>query len=737
MTVAVTHRRVRCGLVVALAASVAVVVPHAVHAQRPRTPAVGSLSGQVVNAGTGRALPGAEVRLAGPDTVIVHANARGEWLALALPAGRYALRARMIGYAAVEQPVQVVEGHTATRALRLEAAPLALDQIVVTAARREQRLADAVTTTELVTRADIERSGASDLASVLLEQTGIELQGGHPAGAGVMLQGLGSERVLVLLDGQPIAGRISGVFDVSRIPTAMVERVEVVKGPQSTLYGTDAMGGVINVITRTPPTRTNGTLGASLTATAGTQARRDGSANLTLGRGAFASLFDVSRRSTETTPGVASSRGALARRLDGAWKLRWAPDSPRRLEASLLALDERQRWRSGTFYNFGDNVQWSGRLSGAWQRDRHELLPTFSASVFDHLSRGSTEPRPIAGDTGQRQIQRTYQAELLYNGHFGAAGALALDVGAQLRRDETESVRVPGGLRSIISVEPFAQLEIGAGSAVSVVPGVRVSRSSQWGTHVTPRLAARYRVGDRLTLRASAGKGYRAPDFKELYMFFQNTSAGYAVRGNPDLRPEASRNVTIGTEWADDRMYLRGQLFRNDFRDFIETRPITPPGEPPVYQYGNVEDGSTRGVELETGAALRGFRLEGSYNGLATRDDATGRPLLGRPTHAARATLGSKLPLALRASLTSVFTGRTPMRREATTGVVTSWRDAFLRLDARVARSLSGPFGPMELVVGAANVFDQQPAEWAAFTGRHLYTALSWTLTSNSRTDAK
>src|SRR5690606_31856559 len=111
----------------------------------------------------------------------------------------------------------------------LDAAPLPLDHMVVTAARREQRLKDAVTTTEIISRADIERTGATDIAAVLLEQTGIELQGGHPAGNGVMLQGIGSERVLVLLDGQPMAGRISGVFDIARIPVSMIERVEVVR----------------------------------------------------------------------------------------------------------------------------------------------------------------------------------------------------------------------------------------------------------------------------------------------------------------------------------------------------------------------------------------------------------------------------------------------------------------------------------------------------------------------------
>jgi outer membrane receptor for ferrienterochelin and colicins len=677
------------------------------------------LHGRVTDAATGRGLEGAEVLILGPDTLRIRTDAEGGWTSGELRPGRWVVRARRLGYAAAQRTIALRAGATERLTIALDAAPLALDQVVVTAARRPQRLADAVTTTEVVTREDIARTGASDLASVLTEQTGIQLQGGMPAGAGVMLQGLGSERVLVLLDGQPIAGRISGLFDISRIPTSVVERIEVVKGPQSTLYGTDAMGGVVNIITRSPET---GALGAAFTATGGTQARRDGAASVTLGRGAFTSQWDIARRSTEITPGRAEGAGALAARTDGAAKLRWSADSVRFVEASVLALDERQRWRTSAFYNFGDNRQWSGRVTGAWQRGAHRIAPTVYASVYDHLSRASTESKPIEGDTGQRQRQRVYQAELLYNGSFGAH---ALDVGTQVRRDETETERVTGGLRTITMLEPFVQLDLALGSRVSVVPGVRVSRSEQWGTNVTPRLASRWRATDRLTLRGSVGEGFRAPDFKELFMFFQNGSAGYAVVGNPDLRPESSRNATAGAEWTADRGFVRGQLFWNGFDDFIETRAITRPDEPPVYQYQNVDDGSTRGVELETGLALAGWRIEGGYSGLSTRDDATGRPLLGRPTHSGRLLVGRTLPFALRTSVSAVGTGRTPMERDEATGAITSTREAFMRVDARVARTIGSG---LDLVVGADNLFDHQPAEWAGFTGRHVYTSLSWTI---------
>jgi len=249
-----------------------------------------------------------------------------------------------------------------------------------------------------------------------------------------------------------------------------------------------------------------------------------------------------------------------------------------------------------------------------------------------------------------------------------------------------------------------------------------MTRSSQWGTHVTPRVPLRQRVGERLTLRASAGEGFRAPDFKELFLDFVNDRAGYAVYGNPDLRPEHSDNVTLGAEWSAGRYYARGQLFHNRLRDFIETRPLPPNGTLLLYEYANVEQGLTRGAELEGGVAIGALRAEAAWSYLDAEDRATGLPLLGRPTHSARATLGGMLPFDVRASVSALYTGTTPMERDGS-GAITGERDAFFRTDVRLARRL--PRG-LEIVAGADNLFDQRPARWEGAVARHVYAALSW-----------
>lgn len=688
------------------------------------------LAGRATSSVDGRGLADVELLVDGPRVLRLRADAQGAWRAQALPAGTYTLRARLMGYIAQTRELSLRAGDTLRLDIALAPAALALDQVVVSAARREQRLGDAVTTVEVVSRTDLERSGAADLSAVLIEHTGIELQGGHPAGAGVMLQGIGSERVLILLDGQPLAGRLSGTFDISRIPVAMVERVEVVKGAQSTLYGSEAMGGVINIISRRPAT-TRGLLGGTLAATAGQQGRRDLTGRLVAASGAWSASSDVARRYVETAPGLSGDDGALANRIDGALKLRWSPDSARSAELSLLALEERQRWRTGNFFGFSDNVQVNGRIGGSWRLGRHRIAPGISLSNWDHLSRRSQLSLPIAGDTGQRQLQRIVMGEMLYSGEYSPR--MALDAGVQVRVDEIESGNVPGGLRSHTSLEPFAQLEVTPTSRLSFTPGLRLSQSNIWGTQFTPRLAVRAKVTERLTLRGSLGDGFRAPDFKELFMFFQNTAAGYAVQGNTALRPENSRSAMLGAEWTTAGGYLRSQLFHNEFRNFIETQVISGSNEAPVFEYANRDNGYTRGIEVEAGRNLvESGRIRGElgWSYLETLDRNTQRELLGRPTHSARATLQLALPFRARASLAAVHTGRTPMRRDADSGGVSAYRDAFTRLDLRLARAI--PVLDLEFVIGADNVFDHRPAEWAGFTGRHVYTTLSYSFNQSS-----
>lgn len=681
------------------------------------------LEGRVVEAGSGEGIAGVEMRVTGPVECAALSDADGAWRLGPLAPGRYALHAEHLGFASRTRDVSVPRDGDSPVRISLSPSPLPLDAVVVTAGRRRQRLADAVVATELITAPEIRETGSSDLSSVLTERTGLELQGGHPAGAGVMIQGMGSERVLILLDGQPFIGRISGTTDVSRIPTSMIERVEVVKGPQSTLYGSEAMGGVVNVITRTPDEQA---WSAGTRITAGDRGRMDVSLDAMGGMGPVAGVLDAGHRGIELAPGRPGTGGARSARWDGLAKVSWrTPVRGLGAEASAFLVDERQEWRSGQLGHFIDNRQWSARLAGALDRAAHRLSGTLYATAFEHLARTSPGAEPVPG-TGDEETQRLAEGELLYGLEMGRH---ALDAGLEVGRESIRSGRVRGGHRTETTVESFVQTTLSWGGA-SVVPGVRGTWSELWGTHWSPRLAVLYRPRPELGLRVSVGRGFRAPSFKELSMEFLNIGPGfgYTVRGNPDVRPETSRNLTASVEWSGDRAWMRVQGFDNRFRDFIETRLVGDSTGIQVYTYGNVDDGFTRGTEVEAGLSLDAWSLEAGWSLLRAEDEATGEPLLGRPEHSARGTLGYTVPGGPRLSVSGVHTGRTPMQR---TDAGTEWREAFLRFDARASWRLPGG---LELTAGVDNLLDEQIDDWPGFTGRHVYTTVSWRAVGGSGT---
>ena len=684
--------------------------PQLAGAQEPAT-----IQGHVLDATTGRGLGQAEViAISSHDTTRARTTANGAWRLTLSDARHYVLRARMLGYAPREVGAPSAAPGGAPIDIRLRPVPLSLDAVVVSAARREQRLADAVVTTEIISRRDIEQSGASDVASALIEHTGIQLDGGTPTGAGLQLQGFEQERILVLLDGQPLTGRVNGSFDLARLPTSMVERVEVVKGPQSTLFGSDAMGGVVNIITRAP---TALPAVGSVNITAGSFGRRDADAAIAGTQGRLGYAVDGGYRHLDLTPGYSSDAFTRSQQWNVRARLSLAINPTLSVNGSMFGLSEEQRYQTSRNFQFADNNQRTARLGATWQKGSHRLTPLFYISHFDHLSRSGSTPRPVS-DSGARDVQELTKLELTYSGIVRSA---MIDAGLELRRERLVADRLSGGHeRSLDAVEPFAQVTLTRG-ALSLVPGMRFSWNEEWGHTATPRVAALYRPRPELALRASVARGFRAPGFKELYLDYANPAAGYAVRGNANLRPESSTNASLGIEWAGPRLYARATGFYNKFTDFIESYAVA--GEPGVYSYDNIASGRTDGVELEAGVTAGRARFEGGYAYLDTRDNATGKTLLGRPTHSGRISASYAAWDGFRASVSGTITGRVPIERD-TDGNVTTMHRAFPRLDLHARQALTQD---VALSIGIDNAFDERMGdEWPGFTGRMVSLRLTW-----------
>ncbi len=623
----------------------------------------------------------------------------------------FALGAALVVWAAVAVPLAAQR----VDSVRVDTARSRLETIVITAARREQRLKDAVVPTEVISRAEIERTGASDVAALLQQFTGMQLDGGVASfggvggGQGIMLQGMDSRRVLILVDGQQVVGRVNGDLDLSRFPLAGVERIEVVKGPQSTLYGSEAIGGVVNIVTR--PAR--GETSAEAQVLAGNRGRLDATAGGRRAQGKLRLAADASLRSSDLAVGIPGDLGTRNERWTAMPAVEYRASDAWTLRSSALVSEQSQRYRFGQLFRFVDDQQIGGRASGEWRRGATRLTPLVHLSRFDHLERASTGSRPVRG-SGDRDVQSLLEAEVTGTTLLRSA---VVDAGVEARRERITSDRIPGDARVLDAVEGYAQLTTARGP-VTLVPGLRLVEHSVFGGFAAPRVAAMWRPRAELALRGSVGRGFRAPDFKELYLSFANPAIGYAVVGNPDLRPERSTSLQLGAEWTPSFGWLRIGLFDNDFRDFIAFT-----GDPSgAFTYSNVERGSTRGVETEVSVARGAWRVDVGHAYLEARDDR-GRPLPSRPAHSGRVGLNAPLPGAGALAATWVVTGRTPI----TVGLElesTEEQPTFERLDLKATLPLRAG---LRLLAGVDNALDREVGrQWPGFTGRLVYAGVNW-----------
>jgi outer membrane cobalamin receptor len=589
--------------------------------------------------------------------------------------------------------------------------PVALEDIVVTSERIPVAASSVTSPTRVVDSMAIRAEAPTDLTQVLRNITGVQLDPVVGSGSGVTLQGLGSDRVVVLLDGAPIQGRLSGQFDLSRIPPGMIQRIEIVEGPQSTLFGSSALGGVVNLISRRDTARH-----FNASAQMGSFNQRD----LSVGAGGSVGMshasLDLGRRTSDLVPGTSATTSGDADRWDALMRLGTAAAGIK-ADARVMGIRERQMYDAASApgsFSFNDNWQFDELLSLTLDRAPNTEL-RLHGSQYNHRFTRAASMAPDYS-TADNDHQRVLDAELLQRGRLGSHRWLA---GGKLERESIESVRLDGGARAAWSGALFGDVEWRAASWLNVTTGARYTDAELWGANLSPRVAARVALPQGAYLRAAGARGFRAPSFKEQYTDFTNTGSGpaYTVLGNTSLRPEASWNLNAeaGVIRGSSRVYVRA--YRNWLRDLIETVLIDPATT--TFRYENVERAHTQGLEAGGSAQAGPIALSASHAWLDARDDESGGRLSGRAAHTTKVGGSVALPHEVRFSSSVIYTSSVPIT--ARTG--TDWQAAYARLDLSLAAPL---VEGTDLVLGVDNVTDARPAGSITNLGRRWFTALHW-----------
>ncbi len=601
-------------------------------------------------------------------------------------------------------------------------------ETVVTGTRSERRLADSPVATEVITRADLEASGAESVAGALEEHPGLDVNRANASGANVRIQGLDPQYVLILVDGERLAGRVNGAIDLTRIPLDDVQRIEIVRGPSSALYGADALGGVINLITRRAARpleleahARGGTLG-TLDAH-GRAALQRGPLNLSLTAGHHRrDAFDLAPETPATDGGAFVTTDASTR---AAWRVN-----------ERLSLVGTAAWLRRDQRAIDDGP-------GGAVYDRRNLTETASASLTPTLRLGDDAQLRLglwfsqyrdqflrdqrgsdALDQYQQTVDRVANASLQLDASPHARHRVT--VGLEGFFEQLDADRLRNGTGRRVRAALYAQDQwtlLDGAVPVTLVPGVRLDVDSQFGAAPTPKLQLRLDPRPGLALRVSYGWGFRAPSFQELLLLFENPSAGYLVEGNTALRSETSRAVNASVEWRASRtLWLSTNLYRNDIDDLIDTVVVAPsaPGESTRYRYQNVARAWTMGAELS--ARLRpveGVVIDLGYTLTATRDLANQRPLEGRALH--RGTVGVQLRHAhtgLELTTRAAFVGARPFY--SVPGV--SEAPPYASVDARAAWTWQRT---LTLFVGCDNALDAGDAQVLRLPPRTFYAGLT------------
>ncbi|MXX68100.1 MAG: TonB-dependent receptor [Gemmatimonadales bacterium] len=604
----------------------------------------------------------------------------------------------------------------------LERDPLALDEIVVTASSLPRLRSQIAVPMETVEAEEIDAAGVASADGLLAELPGVQVTAGTPVGSNLMIRGIGGARVLVLLDGQPTAGALLENRDLSRMSLAGVERVEIVKGPLSSLYGSDALGGVVNVITQLPASGFQ----VDARAVSGGAGRREAEATAS-GGGRLRYRVTGGWRQEDRIPGLADGGpSAFARVWDFRSRFQFKASDAWDLLATATYLRERQRWPvGGAFSGFNDNAGFSGSVEA-----RRPLgAGTWSGSLFlqeyEHLFRSARGDAPIADGGDDTQWERLAKGAV---GYSAVLGGHSVDVGLEVA---SRAIRSPDKLVEERAADQqfalFAQDAWRLGGTV-VSGGARLTWNDRWGSNLSPTVGVTRRAGEHVHLRAAVARGFRAPSFKELAWNFVNVGGGYVLQGFPDLDPERSWNISGGVEWQPaSTLRMEVEAFSNRIRNLIEPGFVgNAESGLLVFSPRNVADAITRGFEFSLRAVLDRAEFTAGYAYLDAYAVDSGLPLDRRAAHSARARAAwtAEALSGLRLDATAHLTGAAPIIGTGPDGsdARIGTQERFVAIDLQI----SVDFGRrLKLVAGVDNLFDTRPAGWQGAIERKLRMGLA------------
>jgi len=583
------------------------------------------LTGRVVDADDGKPLPGTHVYIRGTN-IGTAANNQGAYQLQNLKSGTYEVVLSYSGYKRIKDTVQITD-ETIVRNYELDRSNNRLGEVVVTGTGTAHHLKTAPVPTELISSKAIESVEATDFNELMKSVSPSFDFSPNRMGAFMTINGLGNDYITVLINGKRMYGDIGGNNDLSRINPDNVERVEVLKGASSLLYGSDAIAGVVNVITKETEQSVSATNNTRLKSYNTWQQNN----SLEINAGPFSSRTSFTRKSSdgwqlssyEMDDGELIETDAKAQNayqdytVNQKLEYKATPNLDFYVEGSYYEKEvyNPQSVR-GYDYNYEDVTYGAGAKYRLDERDY--LSVDYHHDKYLYFYRYNQDYRGHSqGERTQNNDQRLDNIRGKYVTHLSGNNTLTL--GADYMNEQMFSDdRVIGGEAEAYTMALYAQEELTFFDAMDVVAGVRYVDHKAFGSAFTPKVSVLYNTGD-VNLRGTYGFGFKAPTLKELYYDYERR--GRVYMGNDELDPERSEFLSAGVEYINNNLTLSVTGYRNNVDNMIEYETVgLQPGDDENgikarRKHFNIEEARSQGIDfLFDVKAGYGFTIGGGYS---------------------------------------------------------------------------------------------------------------------------
>lgn len=574
-------------------------------------------------------------------------DAKGEWiLPSSFKSTSFQLTISSPGYATLTLPKITIAKDT-TVVLLTDVQQFA--EVAVTAQYKSQLVENAVHDIKVIDAGRIEAMAAQNLKEALSYELNIHLTEDNILGSGLQIQGIGGENVKILIDGMPITGRQNGNIDLSQILMDNVERIEIVEGPLSVSYGTDALAGTINIITKKNQSK-------AFELISNNYFESSGKANNNLSLGWRLGKHQIrAEGGRHYFDGWDPSHSAFHFKkpiADSSRMLLWKPKTQ-----YFAGLNYRYN-RKNTYLNYSGEFYHEDIINRGYPQqpfyesamdDYYQTMRSNQRVNFDYRLKNSYRISVLAGYSGYFRRKNTKVRDLTSitdvfsndpNNHdtssfhsFTARGRwvqssedkkINYEVGFDILYEIATGGKILNERQDIGDYAAYVTAEYSPIKEVTIRPGLRYGHNTKYQNPLTPSLNIRYKFLERekqnLTLRASYARGYRSPSIKELYYRFVDIN--HDIVGNENLKAERSHNfnLSLHQNLSLERIRMNNKvvLFYNDIRDMITLAQASPT----QFSYYNLNRFASTGARLESNLNYKeisvglGIGVIGRYNEL-------------------------------------------------------------------------------------------------------------------------